>query len=79
LQQCTVVEMKKMIFNRGGQVTGRDGKSMCADELRRVLCAYMMLEDVNSMHRVYFDRDRSTNGIFAKMDTGSEASLSAIL
>jgi hypothetical protein len=79
LQQFTVVEMKKMIFNRGGQVTGRDEKSMRADELRRELRAYMMLQDVNSMHRVYFDRDHSTNGIFAKIDTGRGQSIGDIL
>ena len=76
---CKVEELKAMVVARGGNVTGRDGKSLKKMELQKVVRAYLSLEMENPSGTVYFNRSREENGIFANIDTSERKSVPEII
>ena len=79
LDNCNKAEMKAMIVARGGSVTGKDGKGLSAPVMQRTLEAYLHLERQRPTQTVYFDRSRSQNGIFAKIDTREKRTVTQML
>ena len=77
--QCTVANLKQMLFVRCGQVTGCDGKSLRANEQRKEVRAYVSIENFNAVHKVYFDRFKTNNWLFSKIDTSHRQTIGRII
>ena len=69
VEQCSNAELKAMVVPRGGSVTGRDGKGLNQNELRKHTAAYLYVEAQRPTQSQSFDRSREKNGIFSTIDT----------
>jgi len=78
VEECTVAELKAIIIPRGGSLTGRDGNPLNKQELQRTVKAFLFGEKENS-HTVYFNRSKTSNGIFAKIDTSQKKAVPEII
>jgi len=47
--------------------------------MNKVVLSSLILEETNPVHKMYFDCNRSQNGIFNKIDTSKEQSIGKIL
>ena len=79
VNDCIMDELKKMVIARGGNLTGRDGKAIPSNQLKRLVRANLLLEKENSKHTVYFQRAKTDNGIFTNFDTSERKSIRNIL
>jgi len=74
-----VDELKAIVIARGGSVTGKDGKALIKNELQRLVEAYLFGEKENSIHAVFFDRSKKSNGIFAQIDSSERKTVPEII
>ena len=72
---CEVEELKAIVVARGGNLTGRDGKSPKKMELQKVVRAYLSLEMENPSGMVYSNHSREENSIFANIGPRSSDKL----
>jgi hypothetical protein len=76
---CNVEQLKTMIIARGGNVTGGDGRGLNKEQLQKYIRVYLSMEQENTKHTVYFNRDMNQNGIFAKIDTSEQKTVPEII
>ena len=74
-----VEELKVMVIVQGGNVIGRNGKSLKKTELQKVVRAYLSLETENPSGTVYFNCSWEENGIFANINTSERKSVPKII
>ena len=78
LEECTVDELKRMIIQRGGSLTG-EGKALTKQKMQLIVKAYLLKEKENSRHTQYYDRSTTNNGVFAKINTGEKRTIGQII
>jgi hypothetical protein len=79
LEQCKVTEMQKMVIARGGSIKDTSGRNINKKELVLLLKQYLFVEEEVPSQRVIFDRDRTTNGLFAQINTDNGANVPKII
>ena len=79
LGKCTVAELQKMVLARGGSIKEAGGKNMNKAALVLLLHKFFFLEKEVPAEQVYYDRDRETNGIFAKISTDNGTDIPKIV
>jgi hypothetical protein len=79
VSECKVDELKAIVISRGGSVTGKDGKAFNSKELQQLVKAYLFGEKKNIIHTVFFDRSKTSNGVFAKIDTSERMTVPNII
>ena len=79
IEECAVEDLKVVIICRGGSLTGKNGKSLSRSQLLLQVKASLKIETEKPSSVFCFDRSRSNNGMFSKIDTSKRRSLTRII